>query len=168
MRYFSGFSFKNEESLFKSYMNNSEFTVSGFSYGGILAFEHVLNSEERVDVLQLFSPAFFKDSSDKFIRMQLFHFKKDSQNYINNFIDNSFFPNSKIEDLEFKDDKYSDLKKLLTFEWNEDDLNKIVNRGIRIEIFLGSEDKIIDSKKAHNFFKEFGTVYFIKGVGHTL
>ena len=41
-----------------------------FSCRAIKAFEEVLNSNQRVDKLQLFSPAFFK-LNDKFRRMQL-------------------------------------------------------------------------------------------------
>lgn len=56
----------------------------------------------------------------------------------------------------------------MTYKWDEDKLNRVLNRGIKIEIYLGSDDKIIDSQKAMEFFKGFGTVYFIKNSGHIL
>ena len=48
------------------------------------------------------------------------------------------------------------------------DLEKVISRGTRIEVFLGADDKIIDSKEAYEFFKEYATVYFIKNKGHIL
>ena len=168
MRFFSGFSFKNEEYLFEKHLNLSKFTVAGFSYGSILAFEYVLNSEKRVDTLQLFSPAFFQESSEKFIRMQLFHFKKDREKYVNNFTENSFFPKSPPLNLERKDDGYSDLEKLLKFKWNKFDIQKVLEKGVKLEIFIGEKDEIIDSRKCFEFFKSFGEICLIKDVGHSL
>ena len=65
--YFSGFSLNNEQDIFQDIINKSDFTVSGFSYGAIKAFDYVLNCNTRVDTLQLISPAFFqtKDKNTK-------------------------------------------------------------------------------------------------------
>ena len=41
-------------------------------------------------------------------------------------------------------------------------------RRIKIEVFLGQNDKIIDSLAAKDFFKEFATVYYFKDKGHLL
>ncbi len=168
MRWFSGFKFKNDIELFKEFLNSSQFTVAGFSYGAILAFEYVLSSSERVDTLQLFSPAFFQDKDNKFIRTQLFHFRKNEKQYVSNFLHNSFFPQNVPETFEIGKGDYNDLEKLLTFQWEKTKLEEVKNRGIKIEIFLGEADRIINSKKAWQFFKEFGTVIYIKDVGHTL
>jgi hypothetical protein len=43
-----------------------------------------------------------------------------------------------------------------------------MDKGTKIEIFLGGVDKIIDSSKAKEFFKDFATVYYIKEKGHLL
>ncbi len=59
--YFSGFSLENEKEIFDDYIIENDFTISGFSYGAIKAFEEVLNGSKRVDLLQLFSPAFFSN-----------------------------------------------------------------------------------------------------------
>ena len=40
-KYFSGFSLENEEELFSKYIIENDFTISGFSYGAIKAFEYV-------------------------------------------------------------------------------------------------------------------------------
>jgi len=168
MKFFSGFSFENESFLFKQFINSSQFTVSGFSFGAILAFEYVLHSKDRIDTLQLFSPAFFQNKPRRFLRTQLIYFQKDKKEYINNFVENSFFPNEISENIAIKIGKYEDLNKLLNFEWNKDYLKKIIKKGIKIEIFLGAQDKIIDSDLAFDFFQEFGEVCLIKNVGHTL
>lgn len=168
MRFFSGFKFRDEKAIFEDFLSQSQFSVAGFSYGAILAFEYALNSDERIDTLQLFSPAFFQNRDEKFIRTQLLHFKKSEKLYIQNFQSNSFFPKEVPPNFPVGDGDYSDLEKLLRFQWREEDLNSLLNKGTKIEIFLGERDKIIDSDEAWEFFKNFGTVCYIKGVGHTL
>ena len=68
MKFYSGFSLKNEQGYFKEYMNHSDYCAAGFSYGAIKALLHVkeqLAKGRRIDVLQLFSPAFFSDKGRK-------------------------------------------------------------------------------------------------------
>lgn len=166
--YFSGFCLENESELFDEYRQINDFTVSGFSYGAIKAFEEVLNSEQRVDTLQLFSPAFFQTQDKKFKRMQLMFFKKDAQAYCDNFLENISYPSSIDTNKYFNLGTFEQLEELLTYEWDEDKLQALVDRGVKIEVFLGQEDKIIDSKKANDFFVKFATVYYIKEKGHIL
>ena len=167
-KYFSGFSLKNEKEIFSEYLVENDFTVSGFSYGAIKAFEELLETDERVDLLQLFSPAFFQIQSEKFIRMQLMFFKKDSKMYCENFLKNISAPSNFDMSSYFEEGSFEELQTLLTYKWSEDKLNKLLKKGVKIEVYLGSDDKIIDSQKAANFFKEFATVYFIKNSGHIL
>ncbi len=167
-KYFSGFSLKNEKEIFSEYLVENDFTVSGFSYGAIKAFEELLETDERVDLLQLFSPAFFQTQSEKFIRMQLMFFKKDSKMYCENFLKNISAPSNFDMSGYFKEGSFEELQTLLTYKWSEEKLNKLLKKGVKIEVYLGSDDKIIDSQKAANFFKEFATVYFIKNSGHIL
>lgn len=166
--YFSGFCLENEACLFDEYRQINDFTVSGFSYGAIKAFEEVLNSDERVDTLQLFSPAFFQTQDKKFKRMQLMFFKKDAQAYCDNFLENIAYPSSLDTNKYFNLGTYDELEELLTYEWSEEKLQSLVNKGVKIEVFLGEKDKIIDSKKANDFFVNYATVYYIKEKGHIL
>jgi alpha-beta hydrolase superfamily lysophospholipase len=168
VNFYSGFSLEGEESLFSEYMIKDDFTVSGFSLGAIEAFLYVLNSKDRIDRLQLFSPAFFQDKDDKFKRVQTLSYKKDQISYEKFFLKNIAYPSSINLDKYFKQDSIISLEKLLNFNWSEADLEKVVNKGVDIEVYLGSEDKIINSKKAHDFFKNFATSYYIKGKGHIL
>ncbi|NQY94024.1 MAG: alpha/beta hydrolase, partial [Campylobacteraceae bacterium] len=108
-KFFSGFSLQGEKELFQTYLSENDFTVCGFSYGAQQAFDYVLNSKTRVDLLQLFSPAFFQDKDLKYKRMQLMYFKKDALNYCSNFLDNSVYPTNKKLDKYFRQGSYEDL-----------------------------------------------------------
>ncbi len=168
MNFFSGFSLEGEESLFKEYINYSKFSVCGFSLGAVRAFEYVYESRKRVDTLQLFSPAFFQDKDEKFKRLQKIYYQKNQTNYEREFLKNISYPsNFKMQEY-FKKDDISSLEKLLNFNWQIDKLRELQKRGIEIEVYLGSEDKIINTKVAYEFFKNISTIYFIKKVGHTL
>ena len=167
-KYFSGFCFFEESELFQDYIIQNDFTVSGFSYGAVKAFEDVLNSNKRVDKLQLFSPAFFQTKDEKFKRMQLMFFKKDEDAYIKNFLENLKDKSTKSIENFFKKGSFKELDELLNFKWNKEDLEELIKKGIKIEVFLGQNDKIIDSLDAKEFFKEFATVYYFKDKGHLL
>ena len=165
--YFSGFCLENESELFKDYIIENDFTVSGFSYGAIKAVKYVLENNIRVDKLQLFSPAYFNDKSTKYKRMQLIYFNKDASTYCDNFLDNSGF-SSENKSKYFTTGTALELEELLNYQWDEDTIQSIVNNGTKIEVYLGSDDKIIDSQKALEFFRKYGEVYFIKEKGHIL
>ena len=167
--FFSGFCFFDERELFETYLIKNDFTISGFSYGAIKAFEEVLNSNLRVDRLQLFSPAFFQTQDTKYKRMQLMFFKKDSLGYSENFLKNVLFPRVDVDVSKyFKMGTFEELDELLNYEWSEEKLQKVIDMGTKIEVYLGSVDKIIDSQKAKEFFTKFATVYYIKEKGHLL
>ena len=166
--FYSGFCLENEQELFSEYLIENDFTISGFSYGAIKAFEQVLESSSRVDKLQLFSPAFFQTQDKKFKRMQLMFFKKDAQAYCDNFLENIAYPQKKDTSKYFRLGTYEELEELLMYEWCEEKLQMILDKGVKIEVYLGQKDKIIDSKKANDFFKDYATVYYIKEKGHIL
>ena len=165
--FFSGFCLKNEQELFNDYLIKNDFTISGFSYGAQKAFEYSLNSEKRVDLLQLFSPAFFQNKDKKYKRLQLMFFKKDPKEYVDNFLKNCGFT-SKLAKSYFELESYEDLESLLNYTWDKEQLQKLIDKGTKIEIYLGADDKIIDSKTVKDFFVEFGEVYYIKEKGHIL
>lgn len=167
-RYFSGFCFANESELFDEYLENNDFTICGFSYGAIKAFEEVLNSNTRVDKLQLFSPAFFQTFDEKFKRIQLMFFKKDANAYCENFLKNVSSPINQDISKYFNQGTIEELEELLNYKWSKDKLQKLIDNGTKIEVFLGGVDKIIDAQKAKEFFKDFATVYYIKEKGHLL
>lgn len=167
-KFYSGFCLQNEQSLFEEYLINNELTLAGFSYGAIKAFEEALHSSKRIDVLQLFSPAFFQDKQEKFKRMQLMFFKKDAPGYCDNFLNNVVYPSSKNIEPFFRQGTYEELDELLHYVWDEEKVQALCNKGTKIEVYVGSEDKIVDANSIKEFFKPFATVYYIKECGHIL
>ena len=166
--YFSGFCFSQERELFEEYLIKNDFTLCGFSFGAIKAFEEALSTNQRVDKIQLFSPAFFQNYDDKFKKKQLMYFKKDAKTYAKTFLENVVYPKNIDISQYFKLGTAQELEELLNYEWSEEKLQSIVDKGVKIEVFLGANDKIINSLKAKDFFVNFATVYYIKEKGHLL
>lgn len=168
MKFYSGFSLSNDKQLFEPYLKESAYTIAGFSYGAIKAFKEALNSQTRIDTLQLFSPAFFQDKNEKFKRMQLMYFNKDKKAYFESFLTSCFSPVSVSDNVLLQEGSEEELKELLYYEWKTNELKALQERGIEIEVYLGSEDKIIDAHKAKAFFLPYATTFMINHTGHTL
>lgn len=163
MLFFSGFCLSGESELFSNLLSNSNYEVAGFSLGAIKAYEYCLTTTKRVDTLTLLSPAFFLDKDEKFKRLQLFHFKKNKDKYIKTFLQNSSYPCKNHLEKYFCEGTYEELELLLNYKWD-----KRLKKDIDIRVYLGAEDKIINTKEANNFFKNFATSYYLKERGHTL
>ena len=168
MRYFNGFSLQGEEQYFSQYLVESDFAVAGFSYGAQQAFEYVYHSDERIDRLILLSPAFFQDKKPSFIRTQLCYFESGREAYVTQFLKNVSFPSGIALSACLKEGSKEELEALLTYVWDEEKIKEVLARGTIIEVFLGAEDKIVSVEKAYDFFKGFGTSYYIKNAGHLL
>ncbi len=168
MRFFSGFGFQNEQELFDNFLVKNDFTVAGFSYGAIKAFEESYNCFGRVDLLQLFSPAFFQDRDDRFKKLQITAFKKNSGKYMDNFYKNAIYPSTKLLQKYKKNPNIKDLEELLYYDWDDVKLEALLRRGVNIEVYLGKYDKITDTKKVLEFFRNFATIYFLNKGGHIL
>ena len=168
MRYFNGFSLKNEEILFKDYLIDNDFTVAGFSYGAIKAFEEVYNSTIRVDRLILLSPAFFQNHKKSFIRTQLRYFKSNRDSYLKEFLKNIAYPSAIDLTQYLSNGTIDELEDLLLYRWSEERLLELIQRGVTLEVFIGGMDKIIDSEMVFNFFSKITTTYLLKDKGHIL
>jgi pimeloyl-ACP methyl ester carboxylesterase len=168
MKYFNGFSLQGEEELFTKYLLSSDYCVAGFSYGAQQAFEYVYHSHKRIDRLLLLSPAFFQTEKQSFIRTQLRYFDVAQDAYVKQFSVNTSYPSTLDLSSYLKVGTKEELNALLSYTWDNKKIQEVLDRGITIEVFLGSEDKIIDSQKAFDFFKPLTTTYFIKRVGHVL
>lgn len=170
MKFYNGFTLQNEEQYFDKYINKSIYTICGFSYGAIRAFEDVkerLKDLKRVDTLQLFSPAFFQNRDEKFKKMQIHGFIKNRDSYIDNFTKACFYPHPQ-KNVEHNEDDIDALQELLFYEWSKDELHVIAESGVKIEVYLGERDNIIDASVAKAFFLEFATVTYIKDANHFL
>lgn len=169
MIYFNGFSLKNEETFFNNYTIDNKYTVIGFSYGAIKAFEYVLDTKSRVDRLILLSPSFFHNTPYSFSNKQLEVFELNKTIYIKKFLKNIIYPSKLKLNNYLNEGTKEELRELLTYVWNKEKLKKLINKDIKIEVFLGEKDKIINSQEALTFFKDAGcTVYFLKELGHLL
>jgi surfactin synthase thioesterase subunit len=170
MKFFSGFSLKNEEHFFQTYIKNDDFTVCGFSYGAIKAYMYVkecVSQGKRIDTLQLFSPAFFQKKGGKFKRLQMLSYTKERRKYIQHFIDACFSPYEKQE-LTFQKTTKAELEELLNYEWSRDALKELCQKGVVIEVYLGGKDQIVDADAAKEFFLDVATVTYIKDGNHFL
>jgi pimeloyl-ACP methyl ester carboxylesterase len=168
MKYFNGFSLQKDEALFTPYLTHSDYCVAGFSYGAQQAFEYAYQSKKRVDRLILLSPAFFQTQKQSFIRTQLRYFEAGQEAYVKQFLANAAYPSSLDLSDFLKVGSREELEALLTYQWDSKKIQEVLDRGTIIEVFLGSEDKIIEAEKAFDFFKPLTTTYFIKSVGHIL
>jgi len=168
MKFYSGFSLSNDKQLFLAYLKENEYTFAGFSYGAIQAFKEALNTHERIDTLQLFSPAFFQDKGEKFKRMQNMYYAKDKQAYLENFRASIFAPASVNKNVGYEEGSAQQLEELLAYVWKPDELKALQDKGVKLEVYLGSEDKIINADSAKAFFLPYADTYMINGAGHTL
>jgi hypothetical protein len=170
MQFFSGFSLRDEEYLFKEYINPSEYCVCGFSYGAIKAFhegkERVKNSK-RGDTLQLFSPAFFQTKDAKFKRLQMLSYNKNELLYLKKFLSSCFYPHEQKILTQIKTTA-QELNELLEYVWDIKELQKIVDAGVRLEVYIGQEDIVIDAQGAREFFLQVSNLTYIKGANHFL
>ena len=168
MKYFNGFSLKGEEKFFNEQLLNGNYVVAGFSFGAQKAFEYAYHSDKRIDRLILLSPAFFQNHKKSFIKTQLRYFKADEKSYTKQFLKNVTYPSNIVLDDFLAKGTHEELEELLTYIWDVEKLKTLIKRGIKIEIFMGEKDKIVDVYKSFDFFSEFVNIYFIKDVGHLL
>ena len=167
VKYFNGFSLQKEVLLFEDYLDYSDFTVAGFSYGAQQALEYTYASKERIDRLILLSPAFFQTQKASFIRAQLRYFEADKHAYVSQFLKNVAYPSSVDLTDYLQVGTVEELEALLNYTWKAEKIKAILARGTTIEVFMGTKDKIVDTKEALRFFTQ-TTTYIIKDSGHLL
>jgi pimeloyl-ACP methyl ester carboxylesterase len=170
MHYFSGFGFQGESALFEEYLIKAEGVVAGFSYGAQEAFEYANNAKGRIDRLILLSPALFQTQSRSFKRAQLRYFQSDQASYMRQFITNLSYPQEPLAlDPYLCVGSVEELDALLHYVWDQQRLEALIAQGVSVEVFVGSEDRIVPSEAVVDFFKQAGAiVYQIKGAGHLL
>jgi pimeloyl-ACP methyl ester carboxylesterase len=171
VEFFSGFGFKNEKALFKEILERGEFVVAGFSYGAQQALEYTLQKlqrSERVQKLQLISPAYFNELPKAIKLKEIQNFAKNPKLYMRFFYKKAAYPYKGDLKLFQREPELSELKALLFYDWEKEKLRRVVSSGVEIEVYIGEMDKIVDPVKTKKFFQEFGTVYCIKEVGHIL
>lgn len=168
MHYFSGFCFKNEKEIFSHLpLVEDIFTFTGFSYGAIKAYQTALLSLEegrRVQRVNLLSPAFFQTKTPSFLKMQIMGFRKDSQKYIKNFLSLCGNVNAKYLNM----GTIQELQELLYFKWESQQLKRLQDSGVQINVFIGEKDQIISPQEVREFFLPYCTIYSYKNFNHCL
>lgn len=169
--FFNGFALKNENLLLNDYLYFTNFSVNGFSKGAQDAFEYTLKYKNRIDTLNLISPAFFQDRSLTFKEKQIHIFNKNRKGYLKQFSKNMIFNNKKISLISFIDyhnKLEEDLRYLLEYVWDEEKILFLLKKNINIKVFIGDKDKIVNPKKSFDFFSKLTNTYLIKNRGHIL
>jgi hypothetical protein len=167
MHFYSGFCLRGESAFFAPWLNKSDYSVAGFSYGAIKALRHVLEAQTRIDTLQLFSPAYFCNKSDGFKRVQLKGYRADTSLYRSRFIESCFAPYP-ATGVDTYDEGEAALEELLNYKWPRESLKAVTDRGTRIEVYLGEKDAVIDAEAAKDFFRAYATLFYIKNANHFL
>lgn len=163
----SGFALQNEAHFFEDLYEVNDYTVVGFSYGAIKAFESVLQNSKRIDKLILISPAFFQTKDDVFKKLQLRAYKSRSHKYLQNFMKSCFAPYA-LEEVDEGDHSYEALEELLYYVWDLEKVERLLQKGIALEVHLGLSDAIIDVTGAREFFTPLSTVYTYQNRNHFL
>ncbi|WRA82570.1 pimelyl-ACP methyl ester esterase BioV [Helicobacter pylori] len=169
MRFFSGFGFVNESVLFEEWLLKGTYDVSGFSMGAIKAIEYAYNEvlqQRRIHSLLLFSPCMLVHKSLAFKRLQLFSFQKDPKNYMDNFYKEvgldaqleRFKKMGSLEELEF----------LLDYKYSDSIIRFLLEKGVKIEVFIGLKDRITDVQALLEFFMPLVQVWQFKDYNHLL
>jgi hypothetical protein len=162
--FFSGFCVKGKRELFYPFLDDSPLVAAGFSFGAQKVWELVKRElkEGRGEIrkIQLFSPAFFGNRPRRWIEVNIEGFRKNRRRYILQFLKKAGLPDLNLIDWGCREEE---LFQLLTYRWERLELD-----GIELEVFLGSEDPIIDVEGAFNFFKEMGVVHLLNGADHFL
>lgn len=167
MIYFNGFSLEGEEVLFEDYIKKGDTCVVGFSYGAQKAFDYVYHSKERIDRLTLLSPAFFQTQKSSFSRTQLHYFSSDKVGYVQQFLANVTYPSSQLLEPYLTVGTKEELQSLLNYTWDKRKIEEVLQRGTHIELFLGTDDKIVNTQDVLTFFS-MTTNYLLQGAGHLL
>ncbi len=168
MKFFSAFGLKNEQELFRFWLNCNDFCVAGFSSGAIDALEYTLNSKNRVDRLILISPIFFESIDRDELNKRVKIFKKRYKKFMSEYY-KKIDIGSRLDIAKYKTNAtLLELENALFYNWSIEKLEKIIKRGTVVEVILSQDDKISDSKYALYFFKDITTTYLIKDVNHLL
>ncbi len=176
MIFFSGFGFKNEMDIFCDILElyaksldstiNPPYIIAGFSYGSQKAIDYSLSATHRINSIILLSPAFFNDKDLPFKEKQIRQFNNNKNIYMQYFLKNAGFIEEYRRFLTMRDVK--DLHNLLYYRFNSLDLLKLSKRGVKIDVYIGENDNIINVESAIDFFKDSCVVHLKRHSNHFL
>ncbi len=164
--FYSGFCLSGEEGLFEPYLPAFGDFVAGFSYGAIKAVKYALK-DESVKNLILLSPAYYSHKSDDFKSAQIAAFEADPGLYKLKLLKKSGLTEEEAQRYG-KEGSVEELEELLYFEWDYAGLDALRQRGVRIEVFIGSLDRVVEIVPSQNFFSKYAKVHLLEGKNHIL
>lgn len=164
--FYSGFCLHGEERLFDMYLPAFGDFVAGFSYGSIGALKYALK-DESVKSLILLSPAYYTHKDKEFKETQLSAFEADPALYKLKLLKKSGLKEEEGE-LYGQEGTAQELRELLFFEWHGAELTALANRGVQIEVFIGSGDRVVEPQPSSDFFTQFAKVYTLENKNHIL
>ncbi|WP_305878162.1 hypothetical protein, partial [Helicobacter pylori] len=112
------------------------------------------------------SPCMLAHKSLAFKRLQLSSFQKDPQSYIDNFYKEvglsaqleRFKKMGSLEELEF----------LLNYKYSDSIIRFLLEKGVKVEVFIGLKDRITDIQALLEFFMPLVQVWQFKDCNHLL
>jgi len=162
--FFSGFCLSGEKELFSEYLNQKEESIAGFSYGAIGALKKAF--ELRPKRLILLSPAFYAYKDSSFKEQQIKAFETDRELYMLKLLKKSGL--SEEEGRRFgKEGSSEQLRELLYFEWQKSPIKEL-SVTTKIEIYIGTNDRVVEPESAIEFFSKFGELKILKDKNHIL
>jgi len=164
--FYSGFCLHGEERLFDLYLPAFGDFVAGFSYGAIGAIKYALDNESVKNII-LLSPAYYAHKEQEFKETQLAAFEADPNLYKLKLLKKSGLKEEESE-LYGKDGTIEELRELLFFDWNSANLASLIDRGIKVEVFIGSGDRVVEPHASSEFFGQFAKVYTLENKNHIL
>ncbi|AFI05476.1 pimelyl-ACP methyl ester esterase BioV [Helicobacter cetorum] len=173
MRFFSGFGFFCESVLFEEWLLKGAYDVSGFSMGAINAIEYAFNEvlqERRINSLLLFSPCMLSHKQESFKRVQLLAFKKDKLGYMERFYKEAGFckPLEQVYGNIKRESSLEELDFLLNYKYDSYKIKFLLEKGVKIEVFVGLKDSITDIQALLEFFMPLVKVWQFKECNHLL
>eukprot|EP01022_Parablepharisma_sp_SALTPOND_P011021 TRINITY_DN14562_c0_g2_i1.p2 TRINITY_DN14562_c0_g2~~TRINITY_DN14562_c0_g2_i1.p2 ORF type:complete len:221 (-),score=4.16 TRINITY_DN14562_c0_g2_i1:427-1089(-) len=165
MKYFSGFGFEGERELFSQFLSESAYDIAGFSYGAQKAVTEALK-QKRVQKLILISPAIFTHLSLEEKKKQIELFKNKKEVYLS-----MFYKRCGVRDEHknyLKTPSQKELEELFSYEWRESDLRTLYEKGCKIEVYIGSADKIVDIEEVKKLFLPYSVLFTHQGLSHIL
>ncbi|WP_121021197.1 pimelyl-ACP methyl ester esterase BioV [Helicobacter vulpis] len=174
--YFSGFGFSNEDWLFAWLLEKgTRYDVAGFSYGATRALEfayHQVKQGRRVQNLMLIAPCMLAHKSQAFKNLQLKAYQQDPHAYMRAFFEKIGWSALLQQDPSLARFTHlgslQDLQILLNYAYAPEKLEFLCAKGVRLEVFIGLEDAIMDAQALRSFFKNYGCVWCFKGANHLL
>jgi pimeloyl-ACP methyl ester carboxylesterase len=167
VKFFSGFCVEGERELFAEYLPPKEAYVAGFSYGAIEAIEYAASTKEFLKKLILLSPAYYAHKDEEFCAAQYAAFIADPELYRIKLLKRSGLDEETAAKYAKMGTK-EELDKLLHFKWPLHLFEELAKKGVEIEIYIGRGDRVVESDASSEFFRQFGTVYYIKNKNHFL